>query len=477
MVFSSLVFLYAFLPICLIVYFLCPNLKAKNLSLTLFSLFFYAWGEPVWVVLLIFSSVVDFVNGKIVGRYRGQWPAKFALISSLVINLGLLGVFKYAGFFVDNINGLLGTSIAAPSLSMPIGISFYTFQTLSYTIDVYRDEVKVQHNFMDFLLFVSLFPQLIAGPILRYSDLAEQLDNRKTTLRGAFYGVMRFCGGLGKKVLIANYVGAVANNLLGGSLSTMTTGDAWLGVLMYSFQIYFDFSGYSDMAIGLGRIFGFHYPENFNLPYLAGSITDFWRRWHISLSSFFRDYVYIPMGGNRVSRGKHIRNILVVWFLTGFWHGASWNFIFWGMFYGLLLMLEKYVPQVQRIPRPLRHVLTLILVMFGWTLFYFTDLGRLGICLKAMLGFSGHGIVSVSTKTYFVNNLPLILLAALGCTGIPRTIHRIFARLCGSGRSRRYPRRERLYAVVMFVLSFAVLLLSTASLVGSSYNPFLYFRF
>ena len=474
MVFSSLYFLYAFLPLCLIVYFLCPNLRWKNLALTVFSLFFYAWGEPVWVVLLIFSALVDFCNGKIIGRYRGQWPAKFALISSLVINLGLLCIFKYAGFLVGNLNALLGTNIAAPSVSMPIGISFYTFQTLSYTIDVYRDQVKVQHRFLDFLLFVALFPQLIAGPILRYSDLAEQLSRRKTTLRGAFYGMARFCGGLGKKVLIANYVGAVATNLLGGSMSTLTTGDAWLGMIMYSFQIYFDFSGYSDMAIGLGRIFGFQYPENFNLPYLSGSITEFWRRWHISLSSFFRDYVYIPLGGNR----RHqMRNLFLTWFLTGFWHGASWNFIFWGLYYWLLLLVEKFVPAVQRIPKALRHVLTLILVVFGWTLFYFTDLGRLGICLKAMLGFSGHGFASVSTKTYFINNLPLLLLAALGCTGIPRTLHRIFARLCGSGRSSRYPRRERLYAGVMFVLCFAVLLLCTASLVGSSYNPFLYFRF
>ena len=474
MVFSSLYFLYAFLPLCLIVYFLCPSLRWKNLALTAFSLFFYAWGEPVWVVLLIFSALVDFCNGKIIGRYRGQWPAKFALISSLVINLGLLCVFKYAGFLVDNLNALLGTDIAAPSVSMPIGISFYTFQTLSYTIDVYRDQVKVQHRFLDFLLFVALFPQLIAGPILRYSDLAEQLSHRKTTVRGAFYGMARFCGGLGKKVLIANYVGAVASNLLGGSMSTLTTGDAWLGMIMYSFQIYFDFSGYSDMAIGLGRIFGFAYPENFNLPYLSGSITEFWRRWHISLSSFFRDYVYIPLGGNR----RHqLRNLFLTWFLTGFWHGASWNFIFWGLYYWLLLLAEKFVPAVQRIPKALRHVLTLILVVFGWTLFYFTDLGRLGICLKAMLGFSGHGFASVSTKTYFTNNLPLLLLAALGCTGIPRTLHRIFARLCGSGHNSRYPRRERLYAGVMFVLCFAVLLLCTASLVGSSYNPFLYFRF
>ncbi len=472
MVFSSLVFLYTFLPLCLVVYFACPDLRWKNLALTGFSLVFYAWGEPVWFVLLIFSALVDFCNGRIIDRHRGQWPATFALVASLVINLGLLGVFKYAGFFVDNLNRLFGADIAAPKLTMPIGISFYTFQTLSYTIDVYRDRVKVQRRFADFLLFVALFPQLIAGPILRYSDLETQLARRKTTLRGAFYGAARFCCGLGKKVLIANYVGAVATNLLGGSLSTLTTGDAWLGMLMYAFQIYFDFSGYSDMAIGLGRIFGFEYPENFNLPYLAGSITDFWRRWHISLGSFFRDYVYIPLGGNRRHQAV---NLLVTWFLTGFWHGASWNFIFWGLYYCGLLMLEKFVPAVQRIPSALRHVLTLILVVFGWTIFYFTDLGKLGICLKAMLGFSGNGFASVSTRTYFINNLPLLLLAALGCTGIPRTLHRIFARLCGSDR--RYARREGLYVIVMFALCFSVLLLSTASLVGSSYNPFLYFRF
>ena len=476
MVFSSLYFLYAFLPICIIVYFLCPNLRAKNTALTLFSLFFYAWGEPKWIIMMILVTLVNFICGLIIERYRGQWPATFALVLACAACLANLGVFKYAGFFVENINALFGSHFDLPNLVMPIGISFYTFQTLSYTIDVYRDEVKVQRNFMDFTLFVSLFPQLIAGPILRYSDLAEQLSRRKTTVRGAFYGLIRFCCGLGKKVLIANYVGDVATSLLGGTLATLTTGDAWLGVLMYSFQIYFDFSGYSDMAIGLGRIFGFSYPENFNLPYLSGSITEFWRRWHISLGSFFRDYVYIPLGGNRVSRGKHIRNILIVWFLTGFWHGASWNFIFWGLYYGLLLLIEKYVPQVGRIPKVLRHVLTLLLVVFGWALFYFTDLSKLGTCLAAMLGFSGNGFASISTKTYFLNNLPLMLVAALGCTGIPRTVHRIFARLCGSGRS-GYKRREKLYASVMFALSFAVLLLCTASLVGSSYNPFLYFRF
>ena len=335
MVFSSLMFMCIFLPIVLIAYNLSKNLTYKNTVLIIASLFFYAWGEPIWVVLLIFSAFVDYINGRIIDKYYARTGATIALVSSLVINLGLLAMFKYSGFFIENINTFLHTSIPNPNFKLPIGISFYTFQTLSYTIDMYRGKTRVQKSFLGFLAYVSMFPQLVAGPIVRYSTVASELNSRRVTADDFAYGVKRFTAGMCKKVMLANSSGAVASMVLDST--RLTVASSWLGIIMYTFQIYFDFSGYSDMAIGLGRMLGFHFGENFEYPYISRSITEFWRRWHISLSTFFRDYVYIPLGGNRYHA---IRNIFIVWLLTGLWHGASWNFIFWGLFYGLKRTLD-----------------------------------------------------------------------------------------------------------------------------------------
>ena len=358
MVFSSFVFLLVFLPIVLILYFLCPA-KGRNLVLLLASLLFYAWGEPVYVLIMLFSTVFDYTNGRIIEYYkdRGFYKrAKVALVVDLVGNLAILGFFKYADFVIENVNSVTGAGISLLRIALPIGISFYTFQTMSYTIDVYRGEVPAQKNILDFATYVVLFPQLIAGPIVQYKTIAEELSGRKHNLEDISQGVFRFVVGLGKKVILANQIGALYTEISGmGEISVAT---AWLGAIAYSFQIYFDFSGYSDMAIGLGRIFGFHFLENFNFPYMAKSITDFWRRWHISLSSWFREYVYIPLGGNRKGMARQLVNIMIVWFLTGLWHGASWNFILWGVYYGVLLMIEKLflLKLLKKLPSWVGHV-------------------------------------------------------------------------------------------------------------------------
>ena len=460
MVFSSLGFLFLFFPLCLALCVAIPGIKAKNTVLAMLSLVFYAWGEPRLWLLLVFSSMVDYLVGRMIGKYRGQWLAKAALVSSVAINLSLLGCYKYLDFFTENINFLSGLNLPLPGLALPIGISFYTFQTLSYSIDVYRDKVKVQRSFIDFLLFVSLFPQLIAGPIVRYSDIEGQLGDRRMTVDGFACGLTRFACGLGKKVLLANMSGEIAKNILDGGLGALPAASAWLGLLMYAFQIYFDFSGYSDMAIGLGKVFGFDYPENFTHPYMSRSITEFWRRWHKTLGSFFRDYVYFPMGGNR----KHqVRNLLVVWLLTGLWHGASWNFVLWGLYYCLLLMMEKFLLKnvLERIPSVIRLAVTFLLVLFGWSLFYYTDMGRLGAFLGAAFG--AHGFSASGSGALWFSNLPLILVCAIGCTAIP-------ARLV-----KRLPSLPREAAAIGYNL--AMLAMCTASLAGQSYNPFIYFRF
>ena len=342
MVFSSLVFLFIFFPVTLFFYFIVKNDKVKNIVLVIASLIFYSWGEPVWVCLLIFSSILDYTVSLGIEKYRGKKITKLFIALSVVINLGLLAAFKYSGFFISTLNGIFRLSLHVPAFSLPIGISFYTFQTMSYSLDVYKGDVKAQKSFINFLMFVSLFPQLIAGPIVRYSDIDTQIDHRTVTIDGFAKGMTRFMAGLGKKVLIANYAGSLAESLL-ANVDNAAVMSVWVGVLFYAFQIYFDFSGYSDMAIGLGRMFGFDYPENFKYPYISTSITDFWRRWHITLSSFFRDYVYIPLGGNRVSLPRQILNLFIVWGLTGLWHGASWNFVIWGLYYFVFLCLEKFV--------------------------------------------------------------------------------------------------------------------------------------
>lgn len=462
MVFSSLMFVCVFLPAVLVLYNISKNITYKNTILIMSSLFFYAWGEPVWVVLLIFSALVDYVNGLIIDKYYARPPAKAALAASLIINLGLLAVFKYSGFFVNNINLLLHTSIPDPAFTLPIGISFYTFQTLSYTIDMYRGHTRVQKSFPAFLAYVSMFPQLVAGPIVRYSDVAAQLTDRRLSMEDFAEGAKRFTAGMCKKVMLANSTGEVASMILDST--RLTVASSWLGIVMYTFQIYFDFSGYSDMAIGLGRMLGFRFGENFSYPYISRSITEFWRRWHISLSAFFRDYVYIPLGGNRY---RPVLNIFIVWMLTGLWHGASWNFILWGLFYGVLLFAEKtlFRRRLQKLPSPICYIYTLFFVIIGWALFYFTDFDKLLVFIKSAFGI-GVPLYDLTAVSTFCANVKLLVLCAVASTPVPSTIYR---HLC--------KRHGVFAAVTQPVLIAAGLGVCFILLVGQTYNPFLYFRF
>ncbi|MCL2003702.1 MAG: MBOAT family protein [Oscillospiraceae bacterium] len=465
MVFSSLFFLYGFLPVCMLLYAITPGIRRKNVVLILFSFFFYAWGEPIWVVLLIFSATQDYICGRVIGKARrvgSDRLAKAALIFSITTNLTLLGVFKYLDFFLENLGLVFRYSPALPGLALPIGISFYTFQTLSYTIDVYRGKVGVQKSFSEFLLFVSIFSQLVAGPILRYAELETQLRDRPFTWEGCAAGVTRFCCGLGKKVLLANTAGEIASGLLDGRLDTLPAADALLGILMYTAQIYFDFSGYSDMAIGLGRMFGFHYGENFRHPYYAVSIGDFWRRWHISLGLFFRDYVYIPLGGNRK---RVVLSLLITWFLTGLWHGASWNFALWGLYYFLWLCFERWVLRLlpERAAKIAPMVYTFPAVVLGWSLFYFTDIGRLGAFLQSLFG--QNGLAGTETLSLWVGRLPLLVICAVAAGPWPKRL------------AERVLQNPAFYPVLPVCYNSLTLLLSTAYLAGQSYNPFLYFRF
>lgn len=469
MVFSSLLFLYAFLPVCLLLYFLVPGLKGKNIVLLCASLVFYAWGEPVYVFLMLAVAALNWGFGLLLEKKR----SKGLLALCVALNLASLVVFKYAGFLVENCNALFGAAFRVPQISLPIGISFYTFQALSYSVDVYRKDVGAQRSYWKFLLYVSMFPQLIAGPIVRYVDVAAQIESRESDPENVFRGVTRFCVGLGKKVLLADHVGQVADQLLGSSFTGATTLGIWLGALMYMFQIYFDFSGYSDMAIGLGRIFGFRYMENFKLPYTSKSISEFWRRWHISLSSFFRDYVYIPLGGNR----RHVYlNLFIVWALTGLWHGASWNFVLWGLYFFVLLCIERLLKkQLPKIPKPVRHVLTLLLILISWNVFYHTNLGRLRESFAIFFGFAGSGFTSETTNMLLRNNLPLIAICAVGCSAIPQFTGNVVGLLCAEKREDGIG--HKVYAGLTFVFDLALLALATISLAGSSYNAFLYFRF
>ncbi|MBR6223406.1 MAG: MBOAT family protein [Lachnospiraceae bacterium] len=470
MVFSSLVFLFRFLPVVLLIYYLAPK-QFRNLILFLSSIFFYAWGEPILVCLMIFSSILDFFMGRGIGAARrmgNETLPKVFLTISLVGNLGLLAVFKYADFFISSINTVTGAEIPLLKLALPIGISFYTFQTLSYTIDVYRGQVKPQRNFIAFAAYVTLFPQLIAGPIVRYKTVARELRRRKESLRDFSSGAFRFVIGLSKKVLIANSVGAVFDEVAAMNSSELSTMTAWLGVVAFTFQIYFDFSGYSDMAIGLGRMFGFHFLENFEHPYESTSITEFWRRWHISLGTWFKEYVYIPLGGNRRGFKRQVINIAIVWFLTGMWHGASWNFVLWGVYYGILLVLEKLflLDKLEKLPGILTHCYTMVLVVIGWAFFSFSDVKFKGDFLSALLFRAGGGFADSRFVYLLLSNLVMFLIAAIGSTSIPMLFgKRVFA----------MSKRKRALVVGLFM--GICLMLSLCSLVSDTYNPFLYFRF
>jgi alginate O-acetyltransferase complex protein AlgI len=442
-------------------------MKAKNAVLIAASLIFYAWGEPVWVILLIISSVIDYICGGLAGRHSGTPKGKLFVIISLVLNLGLLGVFKYGGFIVNNLNALFRLSIPDPGVSLPIGISFYTMQTISYTIDAYRGRAKVQKSFARFLLFVSMFPQLVAGPIVRYTDVEDQLAERHITLQGICEGITRFVAGLAKKALIANYAGFVAARFLDGELLSLSAPEVWFGLLCFTFQIYFDFSGYSDMAIGLGKVFGFTFPENFNYPYTAQSITDFWRRWHMTLGSFFRDYVYIPLGGNR---RLQMRNIFIVWMLTGLWHGASWNFVIWGLYFAVILVFEKvfFLKALEKVPKPLRALYSFFLVMFGFNFFYFEDFGRNIDALKVMFGLAGTSFAVTDALRLAAGYLPFMAVCIICSLPAKRIIQDRLEKL-------RLPEGVRAAAAALCIA--AVFVMSAASIVSNSYNPFIYFRF
>ena len=464
MVFSSLTFLFAYLPAVLAVYFLVP-LAWRNLWLLIVSLFFYGWGEPVYVLVMIASIIINWLMGNAISRWRDtdHERARQILVLCMVFNVGLLGFFKYWDFLISNLQ-LLGLTFLKPlGLSLPIGISFYTFQTMSYPIDLYRHDTDPQKSLVSFGAYVTMFPQLIAGPIVRYTDIAKQLNQRTITRDGFYEGVRRFTVGLCKKVLLANSVGQVYENIAALGASSQSVLTAWIGILCYAFQIYFDFSGYSDMAIGLGKMLGFDFLENFNYPYIAKSVTDFWRRWHMSLSYWFRDYVYIPLGGNRRGLRRQILNIMIVWLLTGFWHGASWNFVLWGLFYGVVLILEKLflLKHLEKAPAWIAHLYTGVIVLIAWVLLAFTDLSAAGAYLKIMFG--GAAFANGLSVYYLRDNALLLIVCAIASTPY---VSAWFNRLKGTKWELVYP-----------LLTAAGLFACTAFIVDASYNPFLYFRF
>ena len=461
MLFSSVTFLYYFLPAVLILYFLVPR-YLKNTVLLVFSLVFYGWGEPKLLFLMIFTILMFYVCGLLIGRSRTEKGKKLWLTVSVVISIGLLGLFKYADFFIDSFNAVTGLSVPLLRLSLPVGISFYTFQSLSYTIDVYRGNVPAQKNPISFGAYVALFPQLIAGPIVRYVDVARELNERQHSWEDFCLGLRRFLVGLGKKILIAD------NFALLMKLFRESEGKSvlfyWLYAVAFMLNIYFDFSGYSDMAIGLGRIFGFRFIENFNYPYLSKSVSEFWRRWHMSLGSWFRDYVYIPMGGNRVSKGRWVFNTFTVWMLTGLWHGAAWNFVLWGVLFGVLLMIEKWVPAIQKLPNWLRHGYVLLIVCLSFVLFNADSLSQAISDMGGMFGFAGVPLVNAESLYYLRSYGLLFVMGIVGATPIVRDT----ARKIG----------EKPWGAVLEVLLMALLLIvCSAYLVDGSFSPFLYFRF
>ena len=459
--------MFAFLPANIILYFLARNFKVKNIILIIFSLVFYAWGEPVCIALLIFSSFIGYIFAMQIHKSETEQQKKMYLIISLIINIGLLGIFKYTGFFVNNLNALLPIDLPVPNISLPIGISFYTFQIVSYVADVYCNRVKAQESFPKFLMYVSLYPQLIAGPIIRYIDIEKEIDNREVNISNISQGINRFIIGLAKKVIIANTAATLVSTFLDGEIATLGVLDAWFGLLMFTVQIYFDFSGYSDMAIGLGKIFGFTYCENFNYPYISKSATEFWRRWHMSLGSFFRDYVYIPLGGNRK---RQLLNIFVVWFLTGFWHGASWNFIIWGLYFGTIIYLEKKVlfKFTKKLPQIIQWFFAIIIVMIGWAIFYYVDLNSLSTFLKALVGLNNNPLYSDTLPITFMSNIAFVVIALIASTPIPKILfHKLNDNSKVNGN----------LDFVQIIFNVSLIFCIISMLVGESYNPFLYYRF
>lgn len=464
MVFSDSVFLFMFLPLTLAVYYAVP-FAFKNTVLFLTGLLFYAWGEPVYVLIMLLSTAIDYCAGRLMDRFDSNKNIRKAtLLVSVVMNLSLLGIFKYGSFFIGSVNGIFGSAIPDPGLPLPIGISFFTFQSMSYTIDLYRRNIKVQKNFIDFAAFVTMFPQIVAGPIVRYEDVSAQLACRRIDLSSISEGITRFVCGMCKKVLIANSIGALWTDVKAQDYASMPAATAWLGIAAFTLQIYFDFSGYSDMAIGLGKMLGFDFPENFRYPYNSKSVAEFWRRWHITLGDWFKSYVYFPLGGSRGSTAATIRNTLIVWLLTGLWHGASWNFILWGLYYGVLIILEKFVFRrlLERTPSALRHILTMLAVVFGWVIFEITSPASELEFVKAMLGFGGSFANSFTLNA--LHNYAVTFIAAIAIsTGIP-------LKIC-----KKLP--EKRADTLSLVGEAAGMTACIACLVDSGYNPFLYFNF
>jgi len=454
MVFSSIPFLFFFLPLFLILYYILPK-KLKNSCLLIFSLIFYVWGEPVYIFLMIFSTFINYIFGLLMDHKN----KKIFLIKCIIINIFIIGYYKYSDFLINILNNILNLNINNLNLSLPIGISFFTFQALSYVVDVYKGEVIKQKNFLTLLTYICMFPQLIAGPIVRYKTVEAELKERKHSFKLFSEGMIRFLKGLFKKVLLANNIG-ILFNVISSDINSISLLTAWLGLLSFTFQIYFDFSGYSDMAIGLGKMLGFEFLENFNYPYMAKSITDFWRRWHISLSSFFRDYVYIPLGGSRTKKIINIRNILIVWLLTGIWHGADYNFLLWGLYYGILLLIEKFVldKYINKLPNFVKHIYTIFLIMIGWLIFSFTDLNSLAIYFSKL--FNLRNIIDNNFIYYFSNYFILIII----CT------------ICSIKFNIKI--KENVFTNILYIIFNLILFLITISfLVSDTYNPFLYFRF
>ncbi len=469
MLFSSITFLFLFLPVVMAVYYMVPN-KAKNVILLIASMFFYAWGEPVYVALMILSILFNYFCGRDIKAHEDDpGKAKLSLAFAVTVNVLILGFFKYFGFLLDTLNSVLPADIPYRELPLPVGISFYTFQAISYIVDVYRKKADPQKNILYFALYISMFPQLIAGPIVRYVDIEAQLQNRSVSVRRMGQGVRYFIIGLAKKVVIANTVGAVFEQIAAMPASSLSVLTAWVGAFSYAFQIYFDFSGYSDMAVGLGKMFGFKFKKNFDYPYISESITEFWRRWHISLSTWFREYVYIPLGGNRCSVSRNIFNLMVVWTLTGMWHGAAWNFIAWGVYYGAILVMEKYVwgVSLDRLPGIVRHIYTIVLVLVGWVFFFSPSLGYALRYLGSMVG-GGAGIVDSEGAFLLFTHWLLYLLAALGSSALGLRFLNLVPRVIGNGRVKD---------AASVVIYMGIFVISVAFLVTDTFNPFLYFRF
>ena len=466
MVFSRLFFIYIFLPVCLLCYALARGTKHKNTVLIIFSLIFYAWGEPVYIFLMLATAAVNYIAALFIGKYQGKVGDTAATVTAVVYDLLMLGVFKYSGFIVENINALFSSSLPVPDIRLPIGISFYTFQTISYIIDCHWKKVKPQRSFKDFLLFITLFPQLIAGPIVRYSSIEKEINERTISMSDVSYGLNRVALGLAKKVLLADQLSLIAESFLGNISGSSTLG-AWYGAIAYAMQIYFDFSGYSDIAIGLGRVFGFHFDENFDHPFMCRNITEFWQRWHISLGTFFRDYLlYIPIFGKRRKYG----GLFLVWLCTGIWHGADWNYVIWGLYYGLFIFIELLIgkKRMKAVPVFIRHIYSKFVIIIGFAIFYFEDLGKLGTFFKTAFGFGKNGFIAVQDKISFVNNIYLITVAVVCCFPLIQSIKNV--------TDRRFAAKATMSSAAA-VVSALLLVITSIILVDATTSPFLYYQF